>query len=548
MRCSPRNCPCLALLTVALLVVLLLAAPRDAWADGALARARQRGVLIIATDATYPPFEYVEDGRVVGFDAELGAEIAKEIGIPVRFESLEWAGVLASVETGKCDLAMSGITITEERKRGGTAFSRPYFLSGQVIVRRKGDGRIDGPDSLLKGRTVAVQQETTGQFAVEKRGVPRAMVHRFDTLQDALMDVRNGRSDAAVGDLPALAEMIRKSFGELEILPGGAFVAEYLGIAAHKDSRDLIAAVNAAFERIAVDGRYAAIYRKWMREPLPLADLGQLALAANEGTPIPAEIARAALAEPGDTSAAATDPASAAPSALAFRGAVLRDALPTLLKGARLTITLTGLTLVLGVPLGLLVALARLSPFRLLSVPATVYVEAVRGTPLLMQIYVLYFVLPATGLSLSNFVAGVLALTLNAAAYVSEIFRAGIESIDVGQREAARALGMSGGQAMWNVLLPQTIRRVLPPLTNEAVALLKDSSLVSVVALAELMRVGKELATNAGSPTTIFLAVALLYLAMTLPLTLLVRYLETRWRPISRERRRAGALLAAGPK
>jgi His/Glu/Gln/Arg/opine family amino acid ABC transporter permease subunit len=227
---------------------------------------------------------------------------------------------------------------------------------------------------------------------------------------------------------------------------------------------------------------------------------------------------------------------------------VLRDALPTLLKGARLTITLTGLTLVLGVPLGLLVALARLSPFRLLSVPATVYVEAVRGTPLLMQIYVLYFVLPATGLSLSNFVAGVLALTLNAAAYVSEIFRAGIESIDVGQREAARALGMSGGQAMWNVLLPQTIRRVLPPLTNEAVALLKDSSLVSVVALAELMRVGKELATNAGSPTTIFLAVALLYLAMTLPLTLLVRYLETRWRPISRERRRAGALLAAGPK
>ena len=101
---------------------------------------------------------------------------------------------------------------------------------------------------------------------------------------------------------------------------------------------------------------------------------------------------------------------------------------------------------------------------------------------------------------------------------------------------------------MWFILLPQTIRRVLPPLTNEAVALLKDSSLVSVVALAELMRVGKELATNAGAPTTIFLAVALFYLAMTLPLTLLVRHLETRWRPVSRERKQAGALRAAGPK
>ena len=145
-----------------------------------------------------------------------------------------------------------------------------------------------------------------------------------------------------------------------------------------------------------------------------------------------------------------------------------------------------------------------------------------------MQIYVIYFVFPALGLSLAPFVAGLLALSLNAAAYVSEIFRAGIESIDVGQREAARALGLNGAQTMRYVLLPQTVRRVLPPLTNEAAALLKDSSLVSVVALSELMRVGKEQATTAGAPTTVYLAVALIYLLMTLPLTALVRRLETR--------------------
>jgi ABC-type amino acid transport system permease subunit len=157
-----------------------------------------------------------------------------------------------------------------------------------------------------------------------------------------------------------------------------------------------------------------------------------------------------------------------------------------------------------------------------------------------MQIYVIYFVFPALDLSLPPFIAGLAALSFNSAAYVAEIFRAGIESIDTGQREAARALGMTGGQTMRYVILPQTVRRVLPPLTNEAVALLKDSSLVSVVALSELMRVGKEIATTAGAPTTIYLAVALIYLAMTLPLTSLVRYLENRWQPISRPRNPRG--------
>ena len=132
----------------------------------------------------------------------------------------------------------------------------------------------------------------------------------------------------------------------------------------------------------------------------------------------------------------------------------------------------------------------------------------------------------------------VVALSLNAAAYIAEIFRAGIESIDAGQSEAARALGMDYWGAMRYVILPQTLRRVLPPLTNEAIALLKDSSLVSIVALAELTRKGTELATNAGSPTTIYLAVALLYLSMTLPLTFLVRRLEAKWQPISRPRER----------
>ena len=166
--------------------------------------------------------------------------------------------------------------------------------------------------------------------------------------------------------------------------------------------------------------------------------------------------------------------------------------------------------------------------------PAAVYVEVVRGTPLLVQILFIYFVLPAFGVNLPAFTSGVIALTLNSAAYLAEIFRAGIESIETGQMEAARSLGMTYAQAMRRVILPQTFRRVLPPLTNEGIALLKDSSLVSVIGLTELARTGQELASRYAAPLTIWPMVALLYLLLTFPLTRVAQQLERRWRPVAR--------------
>ena len=271
------------------LTVLLGASP--ARADDALARVRAQGVVKIATDATYPPFESMENSKVVGFDADLAAEIGKELGVRAEMVSMEWSGVFASLETGKCELVMSGVTITEERKKGNMAFTRPYFLSGQTLVRRKGDSTVQKPEDLLgNGRTVAVQQETTGQFAMEKRGMPKDRIHRFDTLQDALLDTRNRKSDAAVGDLPAFAEMIRKGYPELELVPGGTFVEENLGIVGRKDARDLVAAINGALERIVADGRYARIYEKWTHEPFTMERIAKLYAVRDAGTPIPPEI------------------------------------------------------------------------------------------------------------------------------------------------------------------------------------------------------------------------------------------------------------------
>lgn len=506
-----------------LCIVLTLLLGPLARAEDSLARVQARGVLRIATDATYSPFEFMEGENIVGFDVDIAKELARELGVKTEFISMEWSGVFAALETGKCDLVMAGVTITPERKKGN-AFTRPYFLSGQVFARKKGN-TLTRPAEFLSntGLTAAVQQETTGQFAMEKAKISKDRLHRFDTLLDALLDVKNGNSDVAVGDEPVLRDMISKGYPELEVAPGGPFVEENLGIVAKRDALSLVAGLNAALEKTLVDGRYAKIYEKWTKTPITLPMVARLESVKSDGTPVPAyDLSKPpAPVSPG----AASDSGG---SALSIRFDVLRDALPALGKGALTTILLTVLTILLGVPLGLGVALLRLYGPRPLQLIATGYVEAVRGTPLLMQIYVLYFVLPATGLVLNPFIAGLAALSLNAAAYCAEIFRGGIESIDDGQNEAARALGMIGVQALIHVILPQTLRRVLPPLTNEAVALLKDSSLVSVVAISELMRIGKERATTAGAPTTIYLAVALIYLLLTLPLTALARRFEQR--------------------
>jgi His/Glu/Gln/Arg/opine family amino acid ABC transporter permease subunit len=493
---------------------LAIISPQIAHAQSSLDTVRQRGELIIGTDATYPPFELKVGDRFEGFDIDLGTEIAKDLGVKVRFENIAWDGIFAALQTKKFDLVISDVVITDKRKKE-MAFSRPYFLSGQTIVRRKGDKRI-GSSKDLPGKLVTVQQETTGQYAVEKLGLPDGNIRKFETMQDALLEVRNGRGDVAVGDLPALGEMIRKGYPELETV-GGIFVRENYAVVARRGEPELLGAVNDAIAQIMADGRYAAIYKRWIRQPLPSDTLSELDKIRGQGTPL-------------------TEAAGG--SSFTIRWELLWSTLPLLLKGMVMTLWITFLGLIIGIPAGLAVALARLSQFRPLSLLAAAYVEALRGTPLLLQIFAIYFVLPSLGVSLPQFAAAVIALSLNSAAYIAEIFRAGIGSIDSGQTEAAQALGLSSRQSMRWVILPQTMRRVLPPLTNESVALLKDSSLISIIGLSELMRVGREQASNSGSPITIVLALALLYLAMTLPLTYLARRLEARWDPISRPRAR----------
>lgn len=205
------------------------------------------------------------------------------------------------------------------------------------------------------------------------------------------------------------------------------------------------------------------------------------------------------------------------------------SAMPLLLMGALVTVKITALSVGLGVVIGLFVGIARICNVRILRILSAVYVDFLRGTPLLVQIFLIYFAVPViTGIRMDPFVAAITSCSINSGAYVAEIFRAGIQSIDEGQMEAGRSLGLTWKQTMCYIIIPQAFKRVIPPLGNEFIALLKDSSLVSVIGFEELTRRGQLIIARTYGSLEIWTCVAIIYLVMTLTISRLVAYLERR--------------------
>lgn len=201
-----------------------------------------------------------------------------------------------------------------------------------------------------------------------------------------------------------------------------------------------------------------------------------------------------------------------------------------LLEGALVTLQITLVAVSFGVLIGLFVGVAELSSYRILRIPAKIYVDIIRGTPLLVQIFIIYFALPAIiGMRIEPYIAAVVACSINSGAYVAEIFRAGIQSIDKGQFEAGRSLGLTWYQTMIKIVIPQAFRRTIPQLGNEFIAMLKDSSLVSVIGFEELTRKGQLVIAATYRSFEIWSAVAIIYLVMTLTISRFVSYLEKKY-------------------
>jgi arginine/lysine/histidine/glutamine transport system substrate-binding/permease protein len=452
--------------------------------------------LKVGTEPAFPPFEMkAETGEgLEGFDIDLMNAIGKQAGLTIEFVSLPFDGLIPALQAQTIDAAISGMTITAERAQT-ISFSRPYFKAGLALAVREGNQNIKSFEDL-KNKKIAVQIGTTG--AREAAKVPGAQVSTFDSAPLALQELVNGRVDAVVNDAPVTLYAIKEAnLKGIEVI-GELLTEEYYGVALPKNSLNL-ETINGALATLLENGTYNGIYEKWFAAKPP-------------ELPLIAPVLEGEVAQPFD----------------------LGRLFSNLLLGAIVTLALTAFSIFFGTIGGTLIAIALISTYAPLRWICRAYVEFFRGTPMLVQIFMIYFGLPALfqGLEINfnfeRFPAAVMALSLNSAAYLAEIIRGGIQSIDRGQWEASESLGMGSIQTMRYVIFPQAFRRMLPPLSNEFITLIKDTSLVAVIGFEELFRQGQLMVAVTYRAFEIYAAVALVYLVLTSVSAAGFRWLE-RW-------------------
>jgi len=482
----------LALLVLGGLLLLALAAPgRSATFQG---RPWQVGV-----DPTYPPFEMQSgaNGALTGLDVELMREIGRSSGHPIQFVTMPFSGLIPALQAHNIDAAASAMTITAARAQT-VDFSRPYFAAGLAIAVRNGSPELASLEAL-KGHKVAVQVGSTGAKAVD--AVPGVTAVQFDAAPQALQELINGNVDAYVNDLPATLYAIRAAKLAGVHIAGKPLTADFYGISFPKRS-PLRAEVNQVLGEMLADGRYEQIYRRWFGQAPPALPLVAPALALAESD----NAAQLNWQELGHN----------------------------LLRGVRITVVLTVLSFAFGMVGACLLAFSLLGGVKPLRWVCRLYIDFFRGTPMLVQLFLIYFGLPALcrnlgmPFTLDRFVAAVLALSLNVAAYTAEILRGGITSIDASQWDAADALAMNPIERMRFVIFPQALRRVLPPLANEFITLIKDTSLAAVIGFNELFREGQLMVATTYRAFEIYGAVAIAYLLMTSVASAVFKHLEHR--------------------
>lgn len=463
--------------------------------------------LRVANEPAFPPFEFLgSDGKSQGFSLDLMNAIAQAANFKIDYQSVPFEGIIPALQAKTVDAAISSITITEERAKT-VSFSRPYFKAGLAIAIRSDNQDITNFDSL-KNKRIAVQIGTTG--AKKAQEIPGAKIRSFDSAPLALQELANRNVDAVINDAPVTLYAINS--GNLKGLKvvEQLVTEEYYGIATPKDSANL-ALINDGLDKVLENGTYGEIYRKWFKVDPP-------ALPANTPFENQTEGATGLFAAFG----------------------IIWQSLPTLLQGVVVTLQLTVLSVVLGLISGSLIGIVRLSRIPSVRWLARAYVDFFRGTPLLVQIFMIYFGLPAIAqelgftFSFDRLVAGVVALSLNSAAYIAEIVRAGIQSIEPGQAEASESLGLSAVQTMRYVIFPQAFRRMIPPLGNEFISLLKDTSLVAVIGFEELFRKGQLIVADNYRAFEIYAAVAVIYLCLTLLSSQVFSRLEAWMNPVKR--------------
>ncbi|PYJ97432.1 MAG: amino acid ABC transporter permease [Verrucomicrobia bacterium] len=478
-----------------LLTVLLLASrPLSSFAADTLEAIRNRGALLWGADAEGgAPYAYPDPQKpeqLVGFEYDLADALAAKFGVKARMVQNQWDQLIPALERGNFDIILNGLELTPDNQRR-IAMSRPYFVyAQQIVTRRDTEGLTRMED--LKGKSVGVLSSSAAQRLVEKTGGVDLRIYPGNV--ESFRDLKAHRIEAVLLDLP-IALFYAKPDPAL-VLSGTPFAPGYYGIGVRKHDAALLAAVNQAIEDLVQDNTLERICRKY-----GVWDERQERLKDYQPEVVPEKKSISTLRE-------------------------WPRYLPLLLRGAVTTVELSVLAMALAVLAGLVVVLMRLYGIAPLRWLAKAYVEIIRGTPLLIQLFLIYYGLPEIGIRLNAFLAAILGLGLNYAASEAENYRAGIQSIPHGQTEAALALGMNRWQALRHVVLPQALRVVIPPVTNDFIAMFKDSSIVSVITMVELTKVYGMLAMSTYDYIGLGLMTAGIYFALSYPASIFANRLE----------------------
>lgn len=452
-------------------------------------------------------YDPADPKRIIGFEVDFVEALAKELGMEPRFVQNQWDGLVPGMNLDNYDIIVNGLEITPDRAQE-IDFSIPYYVGYEQLVVRKDTYDINALEDC-KGRVVATMKATLAERILET--YPDIQIRSYDGQYEPYEDLIIKRNDAVLMDHPIA---LYYAYHRKELKFVGPPIGRMLyGVGLRKGQKELLQRINTAIQKLIDNGTLREIYERWnMWNPM-------MANYFNDHEPsnTPPVMWEAYLKAIGQQRN--------------WKQRLLQyiSYLPLLGQGALTTVELSVISMALAIVLGLLLALVRLYAPTPLSFLAVAYIELIRGTPLLIQLYIIFYGLPKVGLQLTPYVAAISGLALNYAAYEAENYRAGILSIPRSQMEAALALGMTRLQALRHVIVPQAMRLVIPPVTNDFISLFKDSSLVSVITMVELTKVYGNLANLNFDYIGLGLLTAGMYFLVGLPFVRLARLAEKRF-------------------
>ncbi|MUM23586.1 ABC transporter substrate-binding protein/permease [Mycobacterium sp. CBMA271] len=447
-----------------------------------------REPLRVGTEGVYAPFSFHDErtGKLTGYDIDVARAAGEKLGRPIEFVEIPWDAIFAGLDADRFDVVANQVTITPERQ-AKYDLSRPYAVGEGVIVTRADDNTIH---SLADIRGKVAAENATSNWSQIARDAG-ARVEAVEGFTQSITLLSQGRVDVVVNDSIAVYAYLASTGDPAVKIVGSTGVRSEQGFAARKNS-GLLPELNKALDQLSADGTLARISQKYLK-------------ADASGT--------------------------AKPQAAVVRSdsrLVLDNLWPMARAMLTVTIPLTIISFVIGLVLALGVALARMSDHRALSGLARVYISIIRGTPLLLQLFLIFFALPEFGVKISPFPAAVIAFSLNVGGYAAEIIRSSIMSVPRGQWEAASSLGMSYGTTLWRIVIPQASRIAVPPLSNTLISLVKDTSLASAILVTDVMRTAQVAAAPTFQFFTLYATAGVYYWIVCMAMSVAQDRLEQR--------------------